>query len=277
MGVRRVATTGDERFATSPDGIDVAYEVRGEGTPTLVLVHGWSCDRGYWDGQVEPLSRRFRVVTLDLAGHGESGLGRKSWTIASFGADVAAVVGELAHDSLVLIGHSMGGDVILEAARRLSGRVKGLIWVDTYRQLEDFHALEQVQERLAPFRAEFTGATRGFVRGMFPSDADASLVDRVVADMSAAPPEVAIGALESALNFGRHVPAMLQALKLPLIAINPADPPSDGGSLERHGVAVMCMRGVGHFLMMEKPQVFNDLLCEAIQGLDGRSDRTGGA
>ena len=82
-------------FATSADSIQIAYEVHGNGSLLLVFVHGWSCDRSYWKGQLEPLSRSSKVVAIDLAGHGESGLNRRSWTIEAFGADVAAVVKKL--------------------------------------------------------------------------------------------------------------------------------------------------------------------------------------
>jgi pimeloyl-ACP methyl ester carboxylesterase len=69
----------------------------------------------------------FLVVTVDLAGHGESDSGRQDWSIAAFGSDVATVVDQLALEDVVPVGHSMGGDVILEAAGRLPGRVSGLI------------------------------------------------------------------------------------------------------------------------------------------------------
>ena len=54
----------------SPDGVRIAYDVTGEGEPTLVFVHGWCCDRSYWQPQVEYLSQQYRVVAIDLAGHG---------------------------------------------------------------------------------------------------------------------------------------------------------------------------------------------------------------
>jgi pimeloyl-ACP methyl ester carboxylesterase len=57
--------------ALSPDGFSIAYETLGEGSPALVFVHGWSCDRSYWAAQLEPFSRDFRVVAVDLAGQGE--------------------------------------------------------------------------------------------------------------------------------------------------------------------------------------------------------------
>ena len=141
--------------AIAPDGIEIAFQDWGAGMPALVLVHGWSCDRSYWQGQVEPLSRHYRVITLDLAGHGDSGAGRREWTIAAFGLDVATVVAHLGLREVVLVGHSMGGDVVLEAARQFPERVRAIVWVDTYSQLAQFSALQQVRARMAPFEANF--------------------------------------------------------------------------------------------------------------------------
>ena len=103
---------GQTSFVTSPDSIQIAYEVHGAGDPALIFVHGWSCDRSYWKGQLETFSKNFKVVAIDLAGHGESGLGRQAWTIEAFGADVEAVVEKLGLKRVILIGHSMRGDVI---------------------------------------------------------------------------------------------------------------------------------------------------------------------
>lgn len=261
-----------EAVAASDD-VRIVYEERGPRAgpggqgPALVFVHGWSCDRSYWEGQLGPFSGRFRVLAVDLAGHGESGLGRQSWSIAAFGGDVAAVVEKLGLDRVILIGHSMGGDVIMEAARRLPGRVAGLVWVDTYSRLGTPRTAQQVQAAVAPFRADFVETTRSFVRGMFPPGADPALVERVAADMSAAPPTVALGAMESALGYDREVTRALQELKLPLVAINPDYRPTDVASMERHGVQVVLMPRVGHFLMMEDPERFNRLLETAIDDL----------
>src|SRR5512141_3449247 len=98
-------------FATAADGTRIAYEVHGAGWPALVFVHGWAWHPGYWDGQLKVFCAGALVVAVDLAGHGESGATRKDWSIAAFGADVGAVVDELGLESVVLIGHSMGGDV----------------------------------------------------------------------------------------------------------------------------------------------------------------------
>jgi pimeloyl-ACP methyl ester carboxylesterase len=251
----------------SADGVPIAYDVKGEGMLALVFVHGWSCDRTYWREQVEPFSSGFRVVTVDLAGHGESGGGRKAWTIEAFGDDVAAVVRQLGLRRAIFIGHSMGGDVIVEAARQLPGRVAGLVWVDTYKQLGTFRTPQQIEAFAAPFRADFVATTRDFVHHMFLPTADPALVERIAADMSAAPPDVALGAMVSAIAFDRRIPTALAELELPVIAINPAQPPTDTASLGRYGVGVLLMANVGHFPMLEDPARFNAILRTAIDNV----------
>lgn len=252
--------------ATSPDGIPIAYEVRGQGAQTLVFVHGWSCDRTYWKPQLDVFSRKFKVVAIDLAGHGESGAGkRETWTIPAFGGDVAAVLDKLDVKGAILIGHSMGADVVAEAARRAPGRVVGLVWLDQYNELGTPRDPKKVAAFTEDFRADFVAATRKFVRGMFPPNADPALVDRVATDMSSAPPQIAVSALTETLNNEPHVRAALAELKLPVVTINPDTAPIDKASLGRHGVDVILMPGVGHFLMMEDPARFNPLLEQAIE------------
>ena len=252
-------------FATSRDGTPIAYESHGAGSPALVFVHGWSCNRRYWDAQLTPFAANARVVALDLAGHGESGATRKTWSIAAFGADVAAVVDDLQLDDVLLVGHSMGADVVLEAARHLRSRVRGLVWVDQYRQLDGFRSEAQVRERLAPFRADFADATKAFVRGMFLASADRALVERVATQIASAPREIALGALEATWNYGRKVPAMLAELELPVVSINSQDSATDIESMRRCGVRVIVMPGVGHFPMLENPRDFNACLVRAIR------------
>src|SRR4029079_1447364 len=172
-------------IARSADGIPVLFDVVGEGAPPLVFVHGWSCDRTYWSGQIDDFARSHVVVAIDLAGHGESGGGRRVWTMPAFGDDVAAVLEQLDVSGVVLVGHSMGGDVIVEAARALPERVAGLVWVDTYSTLGRVRTPEDTEEFVQPFRQDFATAVGALVRPMFVAASDPSLVERVVADMSA--------------------------------------------------------------------------------------------
>jgi pimeloyl-ACP methyl ester carboxylesterase len=246
------------------DGLPIAYEIHGSGATALVFVHGWSCDRGYWRAQVDAFADGYGVVLVDLGGHGESGNARAAWTIASFGEDVAAVVREAGLGSVLLIGHSMGGDVIVEAARLLPGRVLGLVWVDVYASLGTGRTPEQVRERMEPFRASFAEATRAFVRRMFPAEADPALVGRISEGMAQAPPAIALPALEAAWTNRSAIPGGLRELALPVCAINPDDGTTDLENMRAHGVTVDLMPRVGHFPMLEDPARFNRLLREVV-------------
>lgn len=257
-------------FATSADGVPIAYAIHGAGTPAFVFVHGWSCNRSYWDSQVDALASHTAIVTLDLAGHGESGVTRELWSIAAFGADVVAVIDALALDDVILIGHSMGVDVALEAARGLRGRVRGLVWVDQYKQLTKFMSESTLQERLEPFRTQFSAATQAFVRRLFLSSSNPALVERVSADMSSSPPHVALAALEATWRHGWTVPAILSEIGLPVVTINAQTTPTDLKSMNDHGVEVILMPEVGHFPMVEKPDEFNTCLIRAFQMLNVR-------
>jgi pimeloyl-ACP methyl ester carboxylesterase len=250
----------------SADGVPIAYEVHGQGSPALVLVHGWSCDRSYWQEQVDYLAPQYQLVLVDLAGHGESGLGRKDFTMAAFGADVAAVVDGLQLKSVVLVGHSMGADVVVEAAKLLPGKVAGLVWVDQYHSLDQFHTPEQVDAFLEKFRKDFRGATTGFVRGMFGPDADPKLVDRISKDMASAPPAVGLSALRNTLLNGPNIPPALAVLKLPVVTINADRDPTDHESLQRHGVKAFVMPDIGHFAMAEDAPRFNRSLDSVVKG-----------
>ncbi|MCP4993401.1 MAG: alpha/beta hydrolase, partial [Gammaproteobacteria bacterium] len=115
---------------SSTDGVSISHYVRGSGTPALVFVHGGMCDHSYWDEQVAHFASRYTIVTLDLAGHGDSGIGREEWTMEAFGGDVAAVVNHLDLKRIILIGHGMGGPVIVEAASLVPDRIMGLVGVD---------------------------------------------------------------------------------------------------------------------------------------------------
>lgn len=253
----------------SADGVPVRYAVYGGGLPAIVFVHGWSCDRRYWVGQVGHVAGRFTVVTVDLAGHGESGTDRRSWTMPAFGEDVAAVVTGLDLPEVVLVGHSMGGDVIVEVARRLRPRVRGLVWVDVYRSLDESSSNAATEEAtaafMAPFHADFGAATRAFVRRIAGADTHPDLVGWIADDMAAAPPHIALDAMRHAISNEQAAIAGLRQAAVPAVAINPGTPHTDIESLARHGIATTVLPAVGHFLMLQDPAGFNQLLDKVIE------------
>jgi len=250
--------------ALSADGVPVHYDVQGTGATALVFVHGWCCNRGYWEEQVGHFASRYTVVGIDLAGHGASGRDRTQWTMPAFGQDVVAVVEQLGLKQVVLIGHSMGGPVIVEAALRLPTSVIGLVGADTWANVEQLRTPEQIAESMAPFRIDFVESIRPFVRATFVPASDPALVERVVAAMSATPPHIAIGAIEALWQHDRQLQAGLQEVKVPKLTINGDWRVTNRKAAHRYGIEVMPMSGVGHFVMLEDPQTFNRLLDEAV-------------
>jgi pimeloyl-ACP methyl ester carboxylesterase len=255
----------------APDGVELRYEVAGRGEPTLVFVHGWSCDRSYWRAQMDHFAAKHRVVAVDLGGHGESGLGRKDWTMAAFAGDVRAVVDALGLQKVVLVGHSMGGPVIVEAARLLPDRVAALVSVDFFNDVDKRYSLQEREGFLAPMRADFSKMTHAFVRQeMFTARADSSLAERISRDMASGPPAVAVSAMENLLRYDQG--AAMASAKVPVRLINADKWPTDLEAIRRHNAAVglAVMPGVGHFLMMEEPDEFNRLLSRAVSELPAR-------
>jgi pimeloyl-ACP methyl ester carboxylesterase len=244
--------------------VPLAYEAIGSGEPALMFLHGWACDRTVWNGQVDVLARTHRVIAVDLPGHGESPQARGPWSIEACGAEVAALAQRLDLSRIVLVGHSMGGDVAIEAARGLAGRVDAIVWVDAYRSLPVERDALRIARWVEPFRADFAGTMRHVVRGMFPPSADPALVEHLVSDMAAAEPAAAIEILEASLRYGATVTEAIAAAGVPVWAINPEQPPSDAGALARHGVRLSTLGGVGHFLMMEDPAAFNRCLADQL-------------
>ena len=254
--------------AISADGNAIHYQVQGQGNPALIFIHGWSCDRSYWDAQLPYFAQKYVVVAIDLAGHGDSGLDRKEWTMGAFGEDVDAVVNKLNLEQVVLVGHSMGGLVILEAARRMSKRVIGLVGVDTLQNFEDKLTQEQIDDWFTPLRSNFVETTRNFVRTMFTPNSDPALVEKIVADMSSAPQEVGLGALEGYIDFQiNEIIRVLQEVKAPITCINSDKYPTNVETNQRYALFFQAkiMSGVGHFNMMEDPEAFNRRLEETIQ------------
>ncbi len=254
--------------ATSPDGVTIRYDVHGAGEPALVFVHGWSCDRGYWRHQVAEFAETHTVVTVDLGGHGDSGTGRADWTIQAYAADVAAVVEDLGRDGVVLIGHSMSGPIVVEAASLLPGRVRGLICVDTMHDVTQRYSTEQIEGIMASMSGGFVAGTDAFVRSMFPEDADPDLVNQVAADMSAAPPAIALSAMRNLFMYDQQ-PA-LAGLDIPVRCLNATLWPYnlEGNRTVYNDIALITQEDVGHFLFLEAPDAFNGKLAEILRSFE---------
>jgi len=257
-------------IAAAPDGVSIAYTVSGTGSPVLVFIHGWMCDQTYWAAQAASFSETHTVVTIDLAGHGESGMEREGWPLMAFGADIEAVVEALDLDQVILIGHSMGGPVVLEAARLTPKRVLGVVGVDTLQDADHKYDPEEMAPFLAAFESDFPGRCRSLVASMFLEEADPALVERIAADMSAGTPEIGIALLRGYIDYDAAAAFTSVPVAIPIRCINSTMYPSNVESNRAYheDFDVVEMDGVGHFLMIERPEEFNALLEQIIASIN---------
>ncbi len=242
--------------AESEDGVSIAYQIKGDGYPVIVLVHGWSCDRSYWHKQFDVLAKQYTVVAIDLAGHGASGRNREQFTMQAFGADIKAVAEKEGLRSMILAGHSMGGAAVLEAARQMPNRVIGLIGVDTYHDITATYRTADIDSFITAMRKDFVKTTRPWIRAMFTTSADTSLVRWVVTDMSSAKPEVAVNAFRH-YTWYHHIP-VFKEVALPVYLLNADLWPTNLPPLRQLSphAAMTTMPGLGHFVMLENPVLF---------------------
>jgi 3-oxoadipate enol-lactonase len=126
------------------NGWRYAYTDEGSG-PAVLLLHGLLMDRSMWDAQIDELKDHYRLVAIDMPGHGESAgveLGIDFWQYADM---VAAICDQLGISSAYWCGQSTGGWTSIRAAMSLPERVKGLILIDTQAHEEDRDKLAQYE------------------------------------------------------------------------------------------------------------------------------------
>jgi pimeloyl-ACP methyl ester carboxylesterase len=252
----------------SSDGVEIAYAAGGAGVTALVFIHGGLADRTFWAPQVEALANRYRVVALDLGGHGESGRQRKAYTIDAWAQDVRAVADALKLKRMVLIGNSLGGPVALEAAALLPGRVLGVIGVDTLHDLTQKFDAATAHSRAEAFRRDFQGACHHLVNALFHPGKERELHAWAEQRMCAAPPEVAVSMME---GFGDYdVARAARAAGVPIRAVNgdlwPTLVETNRSVVPDFDARVM--KDAGHYPMLERPTEVNDLLVATVQALE---------
>jgi len=258
----------NNRTVLSKDGVRIAYSVYGKGEPALVFVHGWCGSRSVWHKQIPYFAKKYKVVALDLAGHGKSGSQRKVYTQEAFGEDVAAVVNAEKENKVILIGHSMSGTVILEANRLIKDKVRGLVAIDT---LENFEYVAIPEDRIKyidPLKKDFVKNSGLFMRDMFNKNADPKLIEQVVRNVSLSNPEIAISTIEC--YFNTPVIPLLADVNVSLWCLS-ADlwqsyPEINSKYLKNYHLRVM--PGLGHFLMVESPDEFNRQLEDIISQIN---------
>jgi 3-oxoadipate enol-lactonase len=112
------------------NGLDIAYTDQGKGT-AILFIHGYPLNKAMWEPQVKDLSATFRVIAVDLRGHGESSAPLWFSTMEMFADDLRALLDHLSIRKVVIAGFSMGGYVAFAFYRKYRDRVQGLVLADT--------------------------------------------------------------------------------------------------------------------------------------------------
>ncbi|MFH7325777.1 alpha/beta fold hydrolase [Desulfurivibrio sp. C05AmB] len=254
------------RTIPAHDGTPLVCDYGGGGEPLLFFIHGWTCRRAYWAPQLAHFAGRYALAAPDLPGHGDSSPGtRSAWGLAGLARDVEGCVQALGAARVILIGHSMGGAVALEAARLLGPVAAAVVLVDTF--VIDYGGLppETREAIAAPFAADFGLAVSTLVEQTSTAATPAALKQRLSREMAAADPAWALPLWRDLLAWD-PAPAFAE-LQVPLHAINGALIPESARRRCAPFVEETVIPGAGHFLQMEDPSGFNRTLAEVLARL----------
>jgi pimeloyl-ACP methyl ester carboxylesterase len=248
-------------LASTVDGEKVHWSSAGnDHSKTVIFVHGWTCDETTWRKQVPGLAKSYRVITLDLPGHGKSGAPRDGkFTIDLFARAIESVRVEAKVNRAVLVGHSMGAPVVRQYARLYPQHTIALVFVDGVivrpEQAKRFwnNGVNSEGPNGLKFRERL-------IRSMFSVSTTPAEQKHILSMMLGAPEATASGAAKALAD-----PAIWKedVLTLPVLGLY-AD---HGGRGNREYLSKLFpaleyvqIPETGHFLMLEKPRQFNDLL-----------------
>ena len=246
--------------AATVDGANVHWTSQGSGRQTLILVHGWTCDDSSWQGQVPALSKTYRVITLDLPGHGRSGM-PKAFTMELFARAIEAVRVEANVDKAVLVGHSMGTPVIRKYTLMYPDRVAALVLVDGLVQAAN-------PGGAAPAARTLSGPAReGLIRSMFGPLTTPALQEHILKMMMAPSDAAAAGAYAATWDPSQWSAQKIEAPVLAVYAGTRAMATDQAVKGLYPNAEYHTIPETAHFLMMEKPAEFNRLLSTFVDKL----------
>jgi len=235
------------------NGIQLAYERRGKGTP-LVLLHGFPLDHHLWDEVVPLLEDTFDIILPDLRGFGESTTVDSPYSMDDYASDIAGLLDQLGIQKAAIVGHSMGGYAALAFVRRYPERVSGLGLVSS-QVLAD--APERKEGRYKSAADVSENGISSVVATMTPKfTADEELQSYARASMERQRPAAYIGALKAMAERADST-SLLSSFTFPVVVVHgDADAliPIDRAREVKdalHQVHLVEISGAGHMPMME--------------------------
>jgi sigma-B regulation protein RsbQ len=252
--------------AATVDGLMIHSSTTGQGPKTVLLVHGWTCDETTWTEQVPVLAKQYRVVTLDLPGHGKSDSPKDGkFSMDLFARAIEAVRAEVRAEHVVLTGHSMGTPVVLRYARLYPQHTAALVFVDGLMpggQNGNRGKGAAPQNAAAMAGPEGRKNRENMIRGMFSASTTPAMQTKILNMMLGAPEATAVGAMNATFDPAGQTE---ETLPMPVFGIY-ADHSRLGTAESMHAhfptSEYTQIPGTGHFLMLEKPEEFNRLLLD---------------
>jgi pimeloyl-ACP methyl ester carboxylesterase len=243
------------------DGAKVHYTDYGAGENALVFVHGWSCDETFWASQAPALGAKFRVITIDLPGHGQSDKPQIAYTMDLYARAIDAVLRDAKVKGATLVGHSNGTPVIRQYYRKFPEKTRALVIVEgALRPFGDKAMMEKFVAQLkAPNYEENTGK---MIDGITSPIQDAAMREKIKTAMLRTPQYVAASEMEATLDPELWKP---DKINVPVLMIL-AKQPFWSAEYEQFVRGIVpdldyqVWEGVSHFLMMEQPAKFNAAL-----------------
>ena len=258
------------KIAVHNNGVNIAYADTGKNDTTLLFVHGWCINKSYWADQVAYFGKKYRVVAIDLPGFGESGKNRNQWNTMAFSHDVDSVIKQLDLKKVILVGHSMSGDITLQAAVDNPQKIIGLVVVDIFKNVGKVH-VQSEQEKIQ-YAKDIDSLKRYFKKvtfayfneELFYKTTSAAVKKRVLHDVATGDSTIAAACMEQMGDFNEI--EKLKAAKTKLYLINSDIKPTDTTNLVANKIPfkLLYIHATGHFPMIEKPREFNALLDKVI-------------
>ena len=246
------------------NGEELSYFDNGKGGTTLLFLHGAFIDKQYWNEQLSYFSEKYRVVAIDLPGHGKSSFNRKELTGQRFGKDVSEFIKELSLKNVVLIGHSFGSDVMLETVTEDDTNIDGLIEIDHMKNVGMQLPKEVVAQITAGLKADFEGTCKQFARQALLTESTApEIVSRLLEDYQGMNPEVGVPLLEYGFSYPVRETELLKRLELKLYSVHVNYTPTNEESLKKYlgdNYELYVMEGTCHYPMLENPNELNIML-----------------
>jgi pimeloyl-ACP methyl ester carboxylesterase len=257
-----------EKYISSTDNINIHYTETGKGNTAIVFVHGWLGNTNWWNSQEAFLKDRYKIVKIDLGGHGKSDKTRLNWTSKQYSDDLITVINQINASEVILVGHSMSGAFVTEAAVDLP-KVKAIILVDTLKDLDDTFDPEQAEEFMfSHYRKDFKSAVENILPlYLFVDETPITIKNQLQKEFLQQDAELAIKALKPLYEM--DIRKIAKLMDIPVRAINSDSQPTEIENNRKYfkNYDYRIITGTGHYPMLEKPDEFNKILKEVIEEL----------